>query len=168
MADDKKGDDKEKKKSGGNTLLLVILVLLVLLLGVAGFIAWKLVSAPPAAPAAGKAPAAAGETRQEDEGPPVMIDMDDITVNLADEGATRFLRAKIKLEVHGEEAKKKVEENMVKIRDLAITVLGGKTFDEVRTPHGKFALKEELIYRINRLLGANLVRNLYFAEFVAQ
>ncbi len=166
MAEEKK-EKEGKEKPKGQGLLLIILVLLVLVLGVLGFIAWKLVSTPPrASSAAGEAPPAAAP--KEDEGPPVLIEMQDVTVNLADADATRFLRAKIKLEVRGEKAKKKVEENMVKIRDLVITVLGGKTFDEVRTPHGKFALKEELVYRINRLLGENLVRNLYFVEFVAQ
>ena len=174
MADDKEVQEQEEKKSGGGLLPLINLVLLVLLLGVGGFIAWELLqlkqqqAAPPAAQATKSEDAAIPEAEDDSGAPPVLMDLDNITVNLADTDASRFLRAKIKLAVRGEEAKAKIEANKAKIDDLIITVLSSKKFADIRTPQGKYALKEELVYRINRAVGGKPVKTLYFTDFVAQ
>jgi len=158
-------EKKEEKKDGG-LLQLVMLVLLVVLVAIAGFIAWKLTQLERSPAPADQA--AAQQVQEDEDKPPIFLDLPDVTVNLADPDATRFLRAKIKLEVRGEEAKKKVEDNLVRINDLVITVLSSRTFEQIRTPHGKYELKEELVYRINRLLGGRVVKNLFFTDFVAQ
>lgn len=172
MADEEAGE----KKSGG-ILPLINMVLLVLVLAVGGFIAWKVMQLEQSTGApAGKAPAQTEDTTlpeaeadsENPDAPPIFIDMEDITVNLADTDNSRFLRAKIKLEVRNEEAKAKVEAAMIKINDLVITDLTSKTFKEIRTPQGKYKLKEELVYRINQLLGGKPVKGLYFTEFVSQ
>jgi len=153
------------------------MVLLVLVLAVGGFIAWKVMQLEqPTDKSGDKAPAQTEDTTLPEaetdssnpDAPPVFIDMDDITVNLADTDSSRFLRAKIKLEVRNEEAKAKVDAAMIKINDLVITDLTSKTFKEIRTPQGKYKLKEELVYRINQLLGGRPVKGLYFTEFVSQ
>ncbi len=172
MADEEKKEE-EGKKSGGGLLQIINLVLLLLLLGIGGFIAWKLMQMEQAQPAAGEAqkvetPAIPEAEDENPDAPPILIDVSNITVNLADTEESRFLRAKIKLEVRSEEAKAKVEQAMPKINDLLITVLSSKTFAEIRTPQGKYALKEDLIYRINRLVGGKPVKNLYFTDFVSQ
>jgi len=171
MADAEK---KEKEKSSGGLLPVINLVLLVLVLAVGGFVAWKLISI-------GKTPAEAGkpaitqtgdttipEAADENKGPPIMLDVADITVNLADTDQNRYLRAKIKLQVRNDAAKAKVTENMAKVNDLIITLLGSKKFSDIRTPQGKYALKEDLVYRLNRLLGGHPIKNLYFTDFVSQ
>jgi len=172
MADNE--ESEEKGKSGGGILPIINLVLLVLVLAVGGFVAWKLISMEqPTADTTATAVTQTDETaipEAEDDTnlPPVMMDIDDITVNLADTDQSRFLRAKIKLEVRNEEAKTKVSEYMVKINDLLITVLSSKKFSEIRTPQGKYALKEDLIYRMNRAVGGKPIKNLYFTDFVSQ
>ncbi len=171
MADEEKEEVKESKSSGG-LLQIINLVLLLAVLGVGGFIAWKLTQMDQSA----ATPAATAQTEQpkipeaEDDPatPPILMDLSDITVNLADTEQTRFLRAKAKIEVRSEEAKAKVSENMVKINDLIITVLMSKKFSEIRTPNGKYALKEDLVYRMNRLVGGKPIKNLYFTDFVSQ
>ena len=173
MADDTE-EKTEGKSSGGGLLPIINLVLLVLVLAVGGFIAWKMMSMEQA-PSGSEQPGieqtdetTIPEAEDEAEGPPVMIDIDNITVNLADTDQSRFLRTQIKLEVRSEEAKAKVDENMVKINDLIITVLASKTFADIRTPQGKYALKEDLIYRMNRVVGGKPIKNLYFTDFVSQ
>jgi len=155
----------EKKTKGGNLLQIVNLVLLVLVLAVGGFIAWKMMHME-ASP--GGETAAEHGASEEAKGPPLIIDMSDITVNLADTDESRFLRAKIKLEVQGEANQLKVNERMVQINDLVITILSGKKFNEIRTPQGKYELKEELVFRINRAIGEKTIANLYFTDFVSQ
>jgi len=175
MADEEKKEEEGGKKSGGGLLQIINLVLLLVLVGIGGFIAWKLMQMDQAAPdaadgakAQAEAPAIPEAEDEDPEAPPILIDVNNITVNLADTEESRFLRAKIKLEVRSEEAKAKVEQAMPKINDLLITVLSSKTFAEIRTPQGKYALKEDLIYRINRLVGGKPVKNLYFTDFVSQ
>ena len=159
-----KSGKKEKKKKG-NLLQIIILVLLVAVLGLGGFIAWKLMymQLPPVAQQAkDHAP------DQKERAPGILLELDNLTVNLADTEESRFLRVKIKLEVTSEEDKARIEALKTQIRDLIITLLSSRTFNDVRTPQGKFALKEELVYRINNLAGGHPVKTLYFTDFVAQ
>ncbi len=109
------------------------------------------------------------EAEDEDpDAPPVFLDLADITINLADTDVSRFLRAKIKLELKNEDVRPRVEQHMVEINDMVLTLLSSKTFAEIRTPQGKYDLKEDLVYRINRLVGGKPVKNMYFTDFVSQ
>jgi len=168
--DDKQDDESGKKKSGGGILPLINTVLLLLVLGVGGFNAWTLMNlpAPTASNQAAKptADTAIPEASNDEKMPSVEMELDNVTVNLAD--ANRFLRVKIKLSVRGEEAKAKIEENKAEINDLMITAMSGKRFDDIRTAQGKYELKEELVHRINKAIGGHPVRKLFFTDFVSQ
>jgi len=173
MADNEEKEEKGKS-SGGGLLPIINLVLLVLVLAVGGFVAWKMISMEQPASETDKAAieqtddTELPEAEDDDNAPPIFMDIENITVNLADTDQSRFLRAKIKLEVRNEDAQTKVTENMVKINDLVITVLASKKFSDIRTPQGKYALKEDLIYRMNRVIGGKPIKNLYFTDFVSQ
>jgi len=167
-------NEETESKSGGGLLPVINLVLLVLVLAVGGFVAWKLMSMEqPAEPPAAVSVQQTDETtipEAEDntDAPPIPMDIDDLTINLADTDRDRYLRVKITLELRSEEAKAKVSTNMVKIKDLLISLISGKKFSDIRTPQGKYELKLDLIYRINRIVGGKPVKNLYFADFVSQ
>ncbi len=170
MANDKEEGAAENKK--GSLLQIINLILLLLVLGVGGFVAWKMMQVDqPVTQEEGTSSETIEipEPEEEDSGlPPIFVDIADITINLADTEVSRFLRAKIKLELRNEEAKGAVEQNMVKINDMVITLLSSKTFAEIRTPQGKYELKEDLVYRINRLVSGKPIKNLYFTDFVSQ
>jgi len=174
MADEEKKQDEEPKgkKSSGGLLPVINLILLLLLLGVGGFTAWKLIQMNQPT-ASNVRVAQTGDTiipeaNDSTNEPPILINMDNITVNLADTDNSRFLRTKIKLAVRSKEAETKIEDNMAKINDLVITLLSSKKFSDIRTPQGKYALKEEMVYRINRAVGGKPVKSLYFTDFVSQ
>jgi len=173
MADEE--EKKEVTKSSGSLLQIINLVLLLLVLGLGGFIAWEMTQRDQTAQPDDSEKVQTEETKipegdaENPDAPPVFMEIEDITVNLADVEESRFLRAKIKLEVRSEESQHKIETNMVKVMDLLITELSSKTFSEIRTPQGKYALKEDLTYRLNRLIGGGKpVKNLYFTDFVSQ
>ncbi len=174
MADEKAEEKKEEKKSSGGLLPIINLVLLLLVLAVGGFIAWKIVSAESTAPATQEESESTEVIEMpvaEDIDPlavPVFVDIADVTINLADTDVSRFLRAKIKLELHSEESQLRIEQYKIKIDDMIITLLSSKTFAEIRTPQGKYDLKEDIVYRINRLVGGKPVKNMYFTDFVSQ
>ena len=54
------------------------------------------------------------------------------------------------------------------MRDLLLTLFTSKTFDEIRTPEGKQQLREEIIERVNQVLDRDLVKAVYFTEFIVQ
>jgi flagellar FliL protein len=163
--DGEQDESKKKKKSSGGLLQMIILVLLLVLLALGGFIAWKLVTLKVPLLSSHTPPAASTDAPRKLG---IFVPMDNITVNLADTDQNRFLRVKLKLEAQDKAAEKRIKDNSAQIKDLVITILSSKTFNDVRTPQGKFALKEELAYRINQLVGGHPVNDVYFTDFVAQ
>ena len=60
------------------------------------------------------------------------------------------------------------EERQAQVRDAILTLLTSKTFGEVRTPQGKALLREELINRTNHVVHRDVVKAVYFTEFIVQ
>lgn len=174
MADEKEGEGAAK--SSGGLLPIITIVLLVVLIGFAGFIAWKMMAMEQTSTPQEQAQIEGKvvdteipEAEDEDpDAPPIYLDIADITINLADADVSRFLRAKIKLELRNEASQARVEQQMIKINDMVLTLLSSKTFAEIRTPQGKYDLKEDIVYRINRLVGGKPVKNMFFTDFVSQ
>ncbi|OIQ03752.1 MAG: flagellar protein FliL [Zetaproteobacteria bacterium CG06_land_8_20_14_3_00_59_53] len=167
--DKKEGEESGGKSGGGGLLPLINLVLLVLLLGIGGFNTWTLMQMDKPAPTEAVKPTAdtlIPEAVDPGDGPAVEMELDDVTVNLAD--ANRYLKVTIKLSLRNEEAKIKIEEKKSEINDLLITLMSGKHYDDISTPLGKYELKEELVHRINKAVGGNPVRKLFFTDFVSQ
>jgi len=168
---DKEQDEGKEGKSGGGLLPVINLVLLVLVLAVGGFVAWKLMTMEQ--PAEKPAVAAVEQTDQttipeaeeESDAPPVTMEIGDLTLNLSGQ---RYLRVKMTLKLRNEEAKTKVSQNMDEIRDLLISSVSGKKFSDINSTQGKYELKLDLIYRINRIVGGKPVKKIYFTEFVSQ
>jgi len=169
-------EEVEEKKSSGGLLPIINMVLLVLVLGVGSFVAWKMIQMDQPTEVADKAPTETAETKipevepEDPDAVPVLMDVTNITINLADTETSRFLRAKVKLELRSEEAKLKLSSDvgLAKINDLFLTILSSKTFAEIRTPQGKYGLKEELIFRLNKIFPGKPVKKLYFTDFVSQ
>ncbi len=57
---------------------------------------------------------------------------------------------------------------MPQMRDLLLTLFTSKVFAEIRTPDGKALLRDEIINRLNRALGRDLVKAVYLTEFIVQ
>jgi flagellar protein FliL len=103
----------------------------------------------------------------------------DRIVNLADQKSKRYLKVSLalqfespKVELPAEAAKTAwAEEIAVKgpIIDDAVTgVLTTKTYEQVITPEGKEALKEEIREKANSQLGEDLIEKVYLTDFVVQ
>ncbi|MCL4294720.1 MAG: flagellar basal body-associated FliL family protein [Anaerolineae bacterium] len=125
----------------------------------------------------------------------VMYQLEPKVVNLAEPGGLRYLQAGIVLEFHptvkeyyqarmsGETApahgsgsedsaldpfQGAIDAMRPVIDDIVTTVLSSKTFNEISTIEGKQVLKQELITKINAVLGYQGIVNIYFTEFVVQ
>ena len=97
-----------------------------------------------------------------------MFALDTFVVNLADPSGKRYLRATLQLELAPEQPAETFEQRLPQIRDVILTILPTKTFEDIRTVAGKSALREEILQRLNSLLNVEGVANIYFTEFVIQ
>lgn len=88
--------------------------------------------------------------------------------NLADDGGKRYLKATFQVEFLGEGVPPELDGRLPQVRDLLLTLLTSKTFDDVRTPDGKQQLREEIINRVNQVLERDAVKAVYFTEFIVQ
>ena len=92
-------------------------------------------------------------------------------VNLADAEETHYLRSVIELEQNygsSPEFGNEIGNRKSQLRDITIATLAAKTSEDVRTPEGKEALKQELKERINSVLAKGQIARVYFTEFAVQ
>ncbi len=100
-----------------------------------------------------------------------IVSFDPFVANLADEGGTRFVRASMKLVIEGAEKAKEVEENAVEraqMQSAILEVLAVHTAEQLVTPEGKTALKQEILERAGHVLHDTKVTDVLFTEFVVQ
>ena len=124
-----------------NRKLLIIIGVVVLLLGGGGAY-YFLVMAKETPPL--EEEFEEGEEEEEDDAE--NIDgplMEAFTVNLANPGGRRYLRCTVRLKLYDEEALEHLETHMPELRDAAIIHLSGKTIEDILSPEGKIALREE-------------------------
>lgn len=100
--------------------------------------------------------------------PGKMYTLDSFIVNIRDRDRDRYLKLRVELELSNDEASEEIEARLPQVRDLVISLLSSKAFDEIRSMEGKDLLREELLHRINMLLTSGTIRSVYFTEFVVQ
>src|SRR5439155_23781030 len=88
--------------------------------------------------------------------------------NLADEDGKRYLKATGQVEFLEGKVPPEVNARLPQIRDLLLTLFTSKLFAEIRTPQGKALLRDEIINRLNRVLRHDVVKAIYFTEFIVQ
>ena len=182
MADKKaQAPDKEPKKKGGKLKLIIILLLVLGVLGGGGFAAWKFYLQPKmagdaaaenGAPADGeKAAAEKGEGEKKADAASAsggqLVTLDAFVVNLSDPMGRRYLKTTMDVEVADAAAAAALTAAMPKVKDTLL-LLSSKTFEEISSMDRKIELKNQIVERLNQILGKGKVRNVYFTEFVVQ
>ncbi|MDL2313421.1 flagellar basal body-associated FliL family protein [Desulfovibrio sp. OttesenSCG-928-C14] len=89
-------------------------------------------------------------------------------VNLSDPAGNRYVRMTLEVEVISPEVIKELEIQNPRIRDAMIMLLSSKRFSDVSSQAGKLQLKNEILDRINQVLGGPKVSRVFFTEFVVQ
>jgi len=97
-----------------------------------------------------------------------IFSLDAFIVNIGDGDRDRYLKLKADLELSKDTVAEEIEQRLPQIRDLIISLLGSKSFDDVRSIEGKDLLREEMLRRINALLVTGKARSIFFTEFVVQ
>ena len=100
--------------------------------------------------------------------PGAIYDVEPFIVNLADTPEVRYLKLTVKLELESQDASAELASRIPQLRDTILVLLTSKDAASIRTPQGKFQLRDEITQRVNSLLPKPGVRAAYFTDFVVQ
>jgi flagellar basal body-associated protein FliL len=92
-------------------------------------------------------------------------------VNLADKDAARYLKIKINLMVDDKSKVREISENQalqIKVRDVILQSLTGKTSQELMNDEGKNKLRHELQEKVGLYFREPRLVDIMFTEFVIQ
>ena len=105
-----------------------------------------------------------------------LLALDPLLVNLADPDGSTYAKVSITLQVEDaattrdskDSANKSGEDEVAAVRDTALTVLGQQTASNLLSPHGKEALKAELLKEFNQNNPVIKVKKILFTDFLVQ
>jgi flagellar FliL protein len=97
-----------------------------------------------------------------------MVMVDDIIVNPAGTGGTRFLSASIGFEISSKESVERFNKRLPIIRDALISILGSKTLEQLSDAKEKEIARYQIRKRIAQLLETEEIAGVYFTDFVLQ
>ena len=166
MAEETPQPDAAAEASKKGTSMLFVMLAVVVLLGGGGGAAWFFGLLPHTKKAEAKEEAKEQQPKEPDVG--AMLPLDPFVANLSDEEGRRYLKATLQIEFFGPRVPEEFHERAPQMRDLLLTLFTSKTFAEVRTPEGKSVLREEIINRMNHALHKDVVKAVYFTEFIVQ
>ncbi|MEO5361106.1 MAG: flagellar basal body-associated FliL family protein [Nitrospirota bacterium] len=152
---------KVQKKSSMKQIIILGAIILVVAGG--GFFAYTKFFAKQEG---GKEGAKEAEHKETKHGEQVLIAIDPLIVNLTDKN--RFIKLSLQIEVGDKKLEATMKEKMPLLRDAIIMLLTSKSFEAISGPDGKFQLKDEMLGRLNQALGSELIKNVYFTEFMVQ
>lgn len=89
-------------------------------------------------------------------------------VNLAGSGNSRYLRTNFVIASSDKNLKKIIDENKGSLQDAAISVLSTQSLDALDGANGREVVRKGIISKFNRLLGAEVIDQIYFTEFIVQ
>lgn len=162
---------KEEKKKSGKLKWILLLVLVLGVLGGGGFFGYKYFFAKKAETTEG-APAEAGAEKKaegkEAAGKTEIVTLPTFVVNLADPLGRRYLKLTVDVEISDQKAAEELRGSEPKVRDAVIMLLSSKTFADLSSVESKILLKNEIVERLNQVVGGSKVLRVYFTELVIQ
>lgn len=167
MADD---DDKPKKKG---KLKWILLLLFLVLFGGGGAGAWYYffsdLPGSKNASAAGEDGGAPVQTVKTQNAPDLQTaTLDPFLANLADPLGKRYIKVTFEVEIVDPKVAEELVRQKPKIRDSIITLLSSKTYADLAPAESKLELKNEIVGRLNQILGGPKVTRVFFTEMVIQ
>jgi flagellar FliL protein len=152
-------DEPQSKKK---KFMIVLGIGLLVLAAGGGFLLWKFVFH-----SSGGAGAEQASASSQVEPLKLTVQLEPFIVNLFDEKGFRYLKLRLDLEVTGCD-EPYVQQRIPKIRDSLIILLSSKKYEEVGSIEGKIRLREEILYRLNSILGEGKAQEVFFTDFVVQ
>ena len=91
-----------------------------------------------------------------------------IVVNLAGSNNSRFLKTTFDVKSEDPQIVDIIKENRPALLDAANTILSSQAFNAQDITSGREIVRKSLISQFNRLLGGEVIDQIYFSEFVVQ
>lgn len=161
-------EEEGKKKKGGMIKWIILVVVLLLLAGGGWFAYTKFFAAPDDAAAAEKQAQEQSEGMAPKDGDTQLVQLSPFLVNLADPLGRRYIQLKLHVEVPNEDVAGEITSKEPKIRDTINLLLSSKTYNDLAMLESKLMLKDEIVKRLNLVLGGQKVLNVYYDEIVVQ
>jgi len=92
----------------------------------------------------------------------------DVITNPAETAGTRFLNVTVGLEVRDKKALNELKRRGPQVRDILIDILSSRTIAQLSGTDNRRSLREEILARMNGILGGERLVNVYFVDFVLQ
>jgi flagellar FliL protein len=165
MADEEIVQEGGKK---GGMLKWIIIAVVLILLGVGGYFGYTMFFAAPSEEAATEQAGAEGEQPPAEAVEGQLVPLPVFLVNLADPLGRRYLKLGLEVEVRDPEAAADLSKYQAKIKDTLLLLLSSKTYDGLSTMKDKVELKQEIVDRLNQILGEGSILRVYITEMVIQ
>ncbi|MCU0664252.1 MAG: flagellar basal body-associated FliL family protein [Myxococcota bacterium] len=156
--------DKAEAPPAKSKSMLVIIIAAVGGIAITGVVMFFVMGNKSSGPDPAKAAPVAVPTNE--FGP--VVDMPDFVVNIQSEEGTAYLKVKISLELIAETATETVNKAMPVLRNEVLMYLSSLSVAEVRTTQQKEEIQGKLKEGLNKRLKAELVKSVFFTEFVTQ
>lgn len=152
---------------------ILILVGVVVVMAAAAFMITKMVIKPAMAPPAVEVETAveekpAEEAEHEGEAKAEVYLISNLLVNPTGTGGTRYLSASVGIEVKSAAVIEKLRLRDLQVRDLLILVLSSRTVEELTNSRAREQMRQEILGRLNQLLGGEQLSAVYFVDYVLQ
>ena len=149
-----------------NIIIIAGVSLIVLaIIGGGFFMLWQKLSALDSLKAGG---AAKAPEKSDHAGMGPVFPLESFIVNLSDQGGKRYLRITMGLELGDSKFAEELTKRLPQIRDSILMTLPSRKVEELQTTEGKNLLRTDIISKLNELLGKEIVKKIYFTEFVIQ
>lgn len=156
-------EGKETKKKSGK-MKWIIMLLVLLILGGGGYFAYTTYfqnSTETAEPQD-------VQLEEIDSSDSQVVTLPSFLVNLSDPLGRRYIKLTLDVEVANSDAAKVLEGANAKVRDAVILLLSSKSYSDLASLESKLLLKNELVTRLNQIIGSSKVVRVYFTELVIQ
>lgn len=159
---------KAEEKSKGSSMKLIIIILLVLLLAAGGFVGYIMFIKKDTGGDMQEGRVEQQKTRTTK--PKILMPIESFIVNLLDKTGVgrRYLKITLQLEVGSNEQVMQLVSFKTQMRDAVLMLLSTLTFADINSMEGKLELKQELLHRLNQVVGSKYINQIYFTEFVVQ
>ncbi len=166
MAPAEKESDEEVGPKKSNKMMLIVIISLVVA-AVGGFTVWKFVLQKPVEVETEKAGETTDQEAADTEAEWIMEPLDPFIVNLFDGKGVRYLKVKVEIQIK-ETDKEFIKKMTPKTRNSLIILLSSKKYSEIGSIEGKVRLRQEILYRLHRILGEGKIKDVFFTDFVVQ
>lgn len=165
-AEGEEGEEGEDGGGGRKKMVILLAAGLVVVLVIAGAATYFLLFAGGDEPAE---EAAAAQVEAEASAKAQFFDVPELIVNLdSGNGASRFLKIKLSLEVGSEPDRLELETLLPRVQDDFQTYLRSLRVEDLQGSAGIYRLKEALLLRVNQAVEPVVVKNVLVREVLIQ